>query len=218
MDIEVTTIVVSPFQQNCRLVMDRKTKEAVVIDPGDEAERIQWVAEEKGAKVTRILNTHAHLDHAGAVADLKEMLGVPFALHGAEKPILNHLAHSGQMYGLGPIPVPEVDLDLQGVSSIPFGDGEIQVLETPGHTPGGVTFLFGNEGFFGDTLFRLSIGRTDLGGDPAVYTKTLRNVVLALPDETIVHTGHGPSTTIGVERKENPFLTGQIPLGTGHIV
>lgn len=210
MDIDVTTIVVSPFMQNCRLVMDRKTGEALVIDPGDEAERIQAICEEKGARVTRIINTHAHLDHAGGVADLKERLGVPFALHRADLPILQALPDSGRMFGLGPRDVPEVDLDLSTVSTIPFAGEEIRVLETPGHTPGGVTFLFDSVGFFGDTLFQGSIGRTDLGGDAKVYAKTLKEVVLALPDDTVVHTGHGPSTTIGIERKMNPFLNGQI--------
>jgi glyoxylase-like metal-dependent hydrolase (beta-lactamase superfamily II) len=215
MDIEIVTLVVSPFQQNCRIVKDRATGEAVVIDPGDEAPRILRAIEEHDARVVRIMNTHAHLDHAGGVAPLKRALGVPFALHAGDNHILEGLEMSAQMYGLSGIEVPEVDEDLEGVESVPFGSGEIRVLHTPGHTPGGVVFLFGNEGVFGDTLFRLSVGRTDLGGDARVYARTLEHVVLALPDDTIVHTGHGPSTTIGAERIENPFLNGQIRIDGG---
>lgn len=210
MDIEIVTIVVSPFQQNCRLVKDRATGEALIIDPGDEAERILHVVEEKDARVTRILNTHAHLDHAGAVAPLKRALGVPFALHGADLPILEALEQSGRMWGMPGVEVPTVEEDLEGVDAVPFAGGEIRVLHAPGHTPGGVIFLFGKEGIFGDTLFRLSVGRTDLGGNAQVYAKTLEDVVLALDDDVVVHCGHGPSTTIGAERRENPFLNGQI--------
>jgi glyoxylase-like metal-dependent hydrolase (beta-lactamase superfamily II) len=118
--------------------------------------------------------------------------------------------------------VPTIDLDLAEAKEIPFGKGAIRVVETPGHTPGGVTFLLApdrsrgetaDRGFFGDSLFHLSVGRTDLGGDPCVYEETIRDVILAMPDETEVHSGHGPSTTIGVERRENPFLNGQLDLG-----
>ncbi|MHC5011381.1 MAG: MBL fold metallo-hydrolase [Planctomycetota bacterium] len=119
------------------------------------------------------------------------------------------------MFGINGVEVPEVDVDLAEVTSIPFGDEEIRVVHTPGHTPGGVTFLFGAHGFFGDSLFRLSVGRTDLGGDAEAYAKTLRETILGLPDDTVVYTGHGPDTTIGVERRQNPFLNGQIPLGRG---
>lgn len=210
MDLEIITLVVSPFQQNCRLVKSKASGEAVIIDPGDEADRILQAVEESGARVTRILNTHAHLDHAGAVAPLKKALDVPFALHSGDVPILEALEQSGRMWGMGGVETPEVDEDLSKVETIAFGDGVIRVVHTPGHTPGGVTFLFGKHGFFGDTLFHLSVGRTDLGGDARVYARTLEDVVLALPDDVIVHTGHGPDTTIGVERSENPFLNGRI--------
>lgn len=212
MDIEITTIVVSPFQQNCRLVKDRATGEAVIIDPGDEAERILGIVEEREARVTKIINTHAHLDHAGAVEPLKQALGVPFALHGADRPILESLEQSGRLWGMPGVQTPTLDEDLEGVDAIPFADGEIRVLHAPGHTPGGVIFLFGKEGVFGDTLFRLSVGRTDLGGDAQVYARTLRDVVLGLEDDVVVHCGHGPSTTIGAERRENPFLNGQVAI------
>lgn len=210
MDLDITTLVVGMFQQNCRIVRERTTNEAVIIDPGDEDDRIVEELEEMGAEVTHILCTHAHIDHAGAVAPLRAALGVPFALHSADLPILEALSDRGAFWGMDDVEVPRVDLDLADVGSIPWGGGEIVVIPTPGHTPGGVTFLFDEHGLFGDTLFRLSVGRTDLGGDAKVYARTLSEVVLALPDHLIVHSGHGPDTTIGAERRENPFLNGQM--------
>jgi len=218
MEIEVTTVVVGPFQQNCRIVKDGASGEGVIVDPGDEAERILAAVEASGARVTMILATHAPLDHVGAVAAVKRALGVPFALHRADFDLLAALPEHGAMFGIHGLEVPTVDLDLADVTSIPFGADEIRVVPTPGHTPGGVTFFFGEQGFFGDTLFRMSVGRTDLGGDAQVYARTLRETVLGLPDETVVYTGHGPDTTIGIERRENPFLNGTIALDGREIV
>ncbi len=212
MDLDVTTIVVSPFQQNCRIVKDRASGDGVIVDPGAEAPRILAAVEQSGVRITHILGTHAHLDHVGAVAAVKDALGVPFALHSGDLPLLRQLPASGLQFGISGLRVPEVDIDLAETTVIPFGTEEIRVVHTPGHTPGGVTFFFGAQGFFGDTLFQGSVGRTDLGGDAAVYAKTLREVILALPDETVVYTGHGPDTTIGHERIYNPFLNGTMRL------
>jgi glyoxylase-like metal-dependent hydrolase (beta-lactamase superfamily II) len=212
MPIDVTTVVVGPFQQNCRVVRDVASGQAVVVDPGDEPDRILAAARASGARVTHLLATHAHLDHVGAVAPLKRALRVPFAMHSADLPILRQLREHGELFGIPDLEVPEVDIDLATTPSIPFGDGAIRVLPTPGHTPGGVTFLFGDgkDGLFGDSLFQGSVGRTDLGGDARVYARTLRETILGLPDDTVVRCGHGPDTTIGAERRRNPFLNGQI--------
>jgi glyoxylase-like metal-dependent hydrolase (beta-lactamase superfamily II) len=210
MDLDVERIVVGPFQQNCRIVKDRATSEGVVIDPGAEAERILAAVERTGARIRYILATHAHLDHVGAVAPVQRALGVPFAMHRADQPILDALVQHGAAFGVHGLEVPTVDIDLAEVTSLPFGDGAIAVLHTPGHTPGGVTFLFDGQGFFGDTLFQGSIGRVDLGGNASTYAVTLRETVLSLPDDTVVYTGHGEDTTIGEERRRNPFLNGQI--------
>lgn len=212
MRLDVTTLVVSPFQQNCRIVVDAESGQGVIIDPGDEADRILSAVRRTRARITHVLATHAHLDHVGAAAEVRDALGVPFALHGADLPLLRELPRHGALFGMPGLRVPTVDLDLAAVRSIPFGDDEIRVLHTPGHTPGGVTFFFGRHGFFGDSLFRLSVGRTDLGGDSRVYARTLRERILTLPDDTVVYCGHGPDTTIGVEREENPFLNGSFPL------
>ena len=210
MELEVSTVVVGPFQQNCRIVKDKATGEAVIVDPGDEAERILATVKQVGARVRYVLLTRAHLDHAGAAAPVKRALGVPLAMHPDDRPILEALPQHGAMFGLSDLEVPEVDIDLSETTRLPFADGEIEVVHTPGHTPGGVTFLFGRHGFFGDTLFQMSVGRTDLGGDAKTYAQTLREKVLAMPDDTVVYTGHGPDTTIGQERANNPFLNGQI--------
>jgi len=215
-DLAVTTLVVSPFEQNCRLVVDRATGDAVIVDPGDDAKRILAAVRASGAKVRHLLATHGHLDHVGAVKPLQDALGAPFAIHGADRPLLALLPEHGLVFGMRGLVVPTIDLDLADVSEIPFGSGVIRVVKTPGHTPGGVTFLFGergSKGLFGDSLFHLSVGRTDLGGDADVYARTIRDVILPMPDETEVHSGHGPSSTMGVERRENPFLNGQIELG-----
>ncbi len=210
MDLEVSTIVVGPFQQNCRIVKDKESGDAVVIDPGDEADRILTAVRQAGANVRYILLTHAHLDHCGAAAPVREALGVPLAMHPDDRPILDALPEHGTMFGMHGLEVPTVDIDLAETTRLPFGDGEIEVVHTPGHTPGGVTFLFGRHGFFGDTLFQMSVGRTDLGGNAKTYAQTLRDKVLSMPDDTVVYTGHGPDTTIGQERVNNPFLNGQV--------
>lgn len=212
MRLSVTTVVVSPFEQNCRVVKDLDSGDGVIVDPGDEPERILKAVAQSGARITHILATHAHLDHVGAAAAVRRALGAPFCLHRGDLPLLRALPEHGALFGIPGLEVPPVDLDLADVREIPLGQGRIRVLHTPGHTPGGVTFLFDGDGFFGDSLFRLSVGRTDLGGDARVYARTLKDVILGLPDETVVRCGHGPDTTIGVERRENPFLNGTLRL------
>lgn len=208
MRLSVATVVVGSFEQNCRVVHDQDSGDGVVVDPGDEPERILEAVRASGARITHILATHAHLDHVGAAAAVRRALGAPFCLHGADLPLLAQLPAHGAMFGLPGLEVPIVDLDLAGVTEIPLGKGRIRVLHTPGHTPGGCTFLFDGDGCFGDSLFRDSVGRTDLGGDAQVYARTLREIILGLPDETVVRCGHGPDTTIGRERRANPFLNG----------
>lgn len=212
MRLDVTTVVVSPFEQNCRIVKDLDSGDGVIVDPGDEPERILEAVRASGARITHILATHAHLDHVGAAAAVRRALGVPFCLHRGDLPLLKALPQHGAMFGMEGLEVPTVDVDLAGVEELPLGKGKIRVLHTPGHTPGGCTFLFDGDGFFGDSLFRMSVGRTDLGGDARVYARTLRDVILGLPDATIVRSGHGPDSTIGAERRDNPFLNGTYSL------
>src|SRR5262245_56896089 len=155
MDLAITTVVVSPFEQNCRVVVDRETGDAVIVDPGDDPRRILRAAKESGGKVKYVLATHGHLDHVGAVVPVREALKAPFAIHRADRPILDLLPEHGAMFGMPGLRVPDIDLDLSEVKELPFGKGIIRVLSTPGHTPGGCTFLFHQKddvGLFGDSL------------------------------------------------------------------
>src|SRR5262245_60553450 len=140
MRLDVTTVVVSPFEQNCRIVKDLDSGDGVIVDPGDEPERILEAVRASGARITHILATHAHLDHVGAAAEVRRALGVPFCLHRGDLPLLKVLPQHGAMFGMDGLEVPTVDVDLSGVKELPLGKGKIRVLHTPGHTPGGCTF------------------------------------------------------------------------------
>lgn len=205
----VETITNGPFVENCFLVADAATKQAILIDPGDEEERIAAVVERASVKVVEIVNTHGHIDHAGAVAALKKMLGVPFAIHPGERAWIEHLAASAVAFGLAPRPTPEVDRDLAHGQPLQVGEVTGKVLHTPGHTEGGCCLYFPAQRvvFVGDTLFAGSVGRTDLpGGSTSALIRSIREQLLALEDDVVVFSGHGPETDIGTERRTNPFL------------
>jgi glyoxylase-like metal-dependent hydrolase (beta-lactamase superfamily II) len=205
----VETITNGPFVENCFLVADAATKHAILIDPGDEEERIAAVVERAGVQVVEIVNTHGHIDHAGAVAALKKMLGVPFAIHPGERAWLEHLAASAVAFGLPSRPTPEVDRDLAHGQPLQVGDVTGKVLHTPGHTEGGCCLYFPDQRivFVGDTLFAGSVGRTDLpGGSTSALIRSIREQLLSLEDDVVVFSGHGPETDIGTERRTNPFL------------
>jgi len=208
---EVLCETVGVFSENSYFLVDQATLEAVAIDPGDEPELLLSIIEERGLKLKLILNTHAHIDHVGAVQALKDATGAPFYLHPAERPLLEALPGQAALFGLMPPPVPQLDGELAEGQIYRFGGGpvEIKVHDTPGHSPGGVTFEVGAMLFSGDALFQDSIGRTDLpGGDHATLLDSIHRKLLVFPDETIVYPGHGPATTIGRERRWNPFLRG----------
>jgi glyoxylase-like metal-dependent hydrolase (beta-lactamase superfamily II) len=207
--LKVATIVNGPFVENCYVAIDSNSRQSIVIDPGSEAQRILRFIEEQGLTVQRIINTHAHIDHVGAVAPLRQALAVPFAIHPAELPVLNSVPMQGMMFGLGQITAPTVDEALGEESKLLLGDQPIDVRHTPGHTPGGVSLFFPMSKivFVGDTLFAGSIGRTDLpGGNHEQLLASIRTKLLTLDDDTVVYCGHGQPTTIGEERNSNPFL------------
>lgn len=210
MTLKYDMIVNGPFQENCFLVWDDETKKGVFFDPGDEAERLVKAASFLNIEIEGIYNTHAHIDHAGAVAKIKEMLGVPFALHPDDAPLLDRMSQQAQMFGLGPIQVPTVDKELFHDDELVIAGHSVKVIHTPGHTPGGVCFLFHDFVVVGDTLFAGSIGRTDLpGGSMPQLMDSIRNHLMTLDDHLKVLSGHGPATSIGAERKYNPFINGQ---------
>lgn len=210
----IETIEVTAFQQNCRVLIDDESKNAVVIDPGGEALKIVSYLKESGLELKAIWLTHSHLDHCGGVAELLESNRVSLLGHPVEQEMRAHVLDICAMYGMPTDDMrncPEPDKYIEGGETLTFADCEFEVLFTPGHSPGHVCFFHRDSGTLlaGDTLFAGSIGRTDLpGGSGAVLMKSIREVLLELPDETKVLPGHGPETTIGVERNSNPFITG----------
>ena len=207
---------VGPFMKNGFVVGCEETREAVIIDPGDEVQSLLSFVERSGLAVRHILLTHAHVDHVTGVAAAKKALGVPVYLHRDDLFLYDHVVESGAIFGLHVEPQPPIDIYYRPGQVIPFGKLEARPHHTPGHCPGGVCLELGKSGemgkdlFVGDTLFAGSIGRTDLpGGDYATLIASIRSVLFAFGDDAIVHPGHGPDTTIGHERLTNPFLVGQ---------
>jgi glyoxylase-like metal-dependent hydrolase (beta-lactamase superfamily II) len=200
-----------PLGCNCSLVVDPDSKRAIVVDPGGDLERIETRLAALGAKVEAIVHTHTHIDHVGATKGVQESTRARACIHEGDRLLYELLPVQAAMLGI-PLPeIAEMEGSLVDGASIRAGALEMGVLHTPGHTPGSCTFVVASGGvtrvFSGDTLFRRGIGRTDLwGGDSALLMRSLREKVLALPDDAIVVTGHGPETTIGEERANNPFL------------
>jgi hydroxyacylglutathione hydrolase len=206
-----------PFMKNGFVVACEATREAVLIDPGDEVQAlVSFVARERLA-IRHILLTHAHVDHVTGVAAAKRAFAVPVYLHHDDLFLYEHAVESGRLFGLQVEPQPPIDVYYTPGQVIAFGTLDARPHHTPGHCPGGICLQIGPAGgagrdlFVGDTLFAGSIGRTDLpGGDYATLIDSIRRVLFAFGDDAIVHPGHGPDTTIGAERRTNPFLIDRI--------
>ena len=200
---------VGPLQENCYLLADSRTKEAVLIDPGDEAARLLEALDTRGLTLRAVWLTHAHFDHVGAVADILERYPVLLYLHPADAPLLAHASASAARWGI-PLKQPPADfLPLEDDQILTLGSLQAHCLFTPGHAPGHIAFYLPEEDMViaGDALFQGSIGRTDLpGGDHARLLESIRTKLLTLPPETKVYPGHGPATTVGEEAQSNPFL------------
>ena len=212
--MHVWTTSAPPFYKNGFVVACERTREAIVIDPGDDVAAQLAVVTREQVDVKRILLTHAHLDHVTGVAAAKAALGVDVWLHRDDLFLYEGAVEQGRMFGLRIEAQPTPDHFYVEGEQLSFGDYVVDVRHTPGHCPGGVCLAIGRAGqddrelFVGDTLFAGSIGRTDLpGGDLDTLLSAIRRELFSYPDEAIVHSGHGPDTTIGAERRTNPFLT-----------
>jgi glyoxylase-like metal-dependent hydrolase (beta-lactamase superfamily II) len=201
-----------PFMKNGFVIACGGTNDAVMIDPGDEVGSLLEVVRAEGLRVSAILLTHAHLDHISGVGRAKAALGAAVWLHRDDLFLYDDAIEQGRMFGIDVAAQPPVDRFFDVTQPFEFGSCRVDIRHTPGHCPGGVCLVVSDGGalpelFVGDTLFAGSIGRTDLpGGDYETLIQSIERQLLSFPDETVVHSGHGPDTTIGDERRSNPFL------------
>ena len=199
---------VGAFQENSYLVLDPASQRAVLVDPGAEADALIEMVRASGATLEAIWLTHAHIDHIGAIADVKRLWDVPIYLHPADQPLYDRGAMQAAVYGIPFEQPPAPDRTLAEGDIVTVGSLDFDVLHVPGHAPGHVAFVREGHMVGGDLLFAGSIGRTDLpGGDYATLLASIRGVLFAFGDDARVYSGHGPATTIGRERRTNPFLT-----------
>ena len=206
--MKVETLTVGPFQENCYLVVDESSNTAALVDPGSEPEKIVAAVEKSGAKLEAIWITHAHVDHVGAIAPVKNRWNVPVHLHPKDKRLYQAAERQAEVYGIPFEVPPEPDEEFSEGQTLTLGDKTFSVMHVPGHAPGHVVIHGNGIALVGDCLFAGSIGRTDLPfSNPADLASSLERIA-ALPPETVVYPGHGISTTIKEERESNPFLNG----------
>ena len=199
---------VGPLACNCYVVGDPATREAIVIDPGGDIQVIVDALVEKELRVTAIVATHAHFDHLVAAKELRDSTAAPFYLHDNDRPLLDWYQESGRMFlGIDLPPPPEVDTNASEGDLITAGSTELEIVHTPGHSPGSISLVGPGVIFSGDTLFAQGVGRTDLpGGDERALVAAITNKLFTFDDATPVYPGHGPSTTVGDEKRLNPFV------------
>jgi len=207
-ELLVRGVVVGVFQENCYIIGSRRTGEAICFDPGDEVDEIRALAREMRATITRIVCSHAHLDHIMAVRALKEETGAPFLLHRSDLGLAREMPdHAMRLLGRVEQPAPAPDAFLADGDDVEIAGISLEVLHTPGHTPGSICLYGGGMLFSGDTLFQGSIGRTDFpGGSFPQIMDSIVGRLMTLPDDTVVRPGHMDQTTIGAERRGNPFV------------
>ena len=204
----IKRLVVGPLEENCYIIGDEQSREAIVIDPGDEPDRIIEAIKELGLRVTAIICTHAHFDHIGAVSELKAATGAKVLIHSEDMELYDGARDQAAFWGYDLDDLPRPDGFLKEGDEVRAGNITFQVLHTPGHSPGGICLYGSGVIFTGDTLFQGSVGRTDFhGGDMSRLKDSFRRL-LKLPEDTKVLSGHGPETTIGREKRENMFLEG----------
>ncbi len=202
------TLVVGPIQSNCYIIGCERIREAAVIDPGGDADRILITLAKDRLRCIYIINTHGHFDYSADNKRLKEVTGAQILIHEADAPMILHQSMNRGMWGIHVDNSPTPDRYLKEGDIITFGDISLKVLDTPGHSPGGISLVTDKIVFVGDTLFTGSIGRTDSpGGDYEGLLRNVRKKIFTLGDDVVVYPGHGPKTTVGRERKTNPFFT-----------
>lgn len=207
--LRVYVMEVGPLMVNAYIVEVPASRKAVVVDPGGDGDALLGEILDRRLSVEKILLTHGHFDHVGAVRLLRDKTGAPVHLHGDDAGRMATARRQGLLFGLSVDDPPPPDVIVADGDRIAFEGHEFLVLHTPGHTPGCVTYLCGNMAFAGDLIFAGSIGRTDLpGGSHERLLESVREKIFVLPDDTVIYPGHGPSTTVGEERRTNPFFTG----------
>jgi hydroxyacylglutathione hydrolase len=200
-------LVVGPIQANCYVLGCERTKEAAVIDPGGDVDKILMTLAKDKLRVGYIINTHGHFDHTGDNKRLKEVTGAKLVIHRADAPMILQQGSNGTLWGMEVEDSPPPDVYVEERDVITFGDISLQVLHTPGHSPGGISLLSDKMVFVGDTLFAGSIGRTDLpGGDYETLIRSVKEKIFPLGDDVVIYPGHGPKTTVGREKRSNPFF------------
>jgi len=206
----IIPLVVGSLATNCYIVGDPETKKGIIIDPGGDAQRIMDAVKREGLEIVCIVDTHGHVDHVLANEVVKELTGAPIAIHPADAPMLTDPKKGFGMFAMffgGLRGGPPADVLLNDGDEVRFGNQSLRVVHTPGHSQGSISLVGDGVVFSGDALFQGSIGRTDFpGGDHRQLVDSIRRHILTLPDDAVVYSGHGPATTVGDERRYNPFL------------
>ena len=199
---------VGPLGCNCYIVGDEIDRSALVVDPGGDVETIQEAIAGSGLRIEAIVATHAHFDHVIAAEALRAATGAPFFLHAGDKPLLEWVQESGRLFlGIELPPPPDIDSEAREDEVLRTGEVGLRIVHTPGHSPGSISLVGDGLVFAGDTLFAGSVGRSDLpGGDGDALVKAVHAKLFTLDDGTVVYPGHGPATTIGEEKRSNPFV------------
>lgn len=204
--MKIETIVVGPLQVNCYVVYDEKSLDAVVIDPGDEPDRVMKFINSKNLKTSTIVCTHAHFDHTGGIGRIREKTGARVMLHIDDLEIYTRAESQGAIWGFSIVPPPHPDIFVQDDDEVVAGEVRLKVIHTPGHSPGGICLRGEGVVFTGDTVFAGSIGRTDFYGGSLAALKVSFKKVLSLPPDTKIYPGHGNWTTVADEWKDNFFI------------
>lgn len=212
--LKVSRFVCGPLENNVYVLEDLDSAKAALVDPGIEPEQVFEYIAQHNLVVELILLTHGHFDHVFSLADAKRRYDAPIAVHSAALPWMTRLTETAYNWGVaGAEPAPPPDIELAGGETLDLAGNPIQVIHTPGHSPGQVAFFTGSDVLVGDTLFKRSVGRWDLpGADGKELEQSIRTKLFALPDETVVWPGHGDPTTIGEEKRFNPFFGEQARL------